>query len=146
MNIVPLTNEEQIKTDCQFKVIVKYTDFNSTAAATAQTINLFSAPSGSVYTKCLTHIITPFVGGGLTAYGISVGFTGGGNVAALNPSNAVFGAVTGFAYASVLAAQTNAAALFITATATPGTAACSAATAGEVHFYIQGVTLPLYNI
>lgn len=146
MNIVPLTNEEQIRTDCQYKVIIKYTDFTNATPATAQTINLFSAPLGSVYTKVLTHIITPFVGGTISSYGISIGFTGGGNVAALNPSNSVFGAVTGFGYASVLAAQTNAAALFITATATPGTAALSAATAGEVHFYIQGVTLPLYNV
>ena len=141
MNIVPLTNEEQIKTDCQFKVIVKYTDFTSTVAATAQTINITGVPAGFVFSKIISHTITAFTGGAISAYGISMGTSTAGTVALL-ANNSAF---TAPILTNTAVALTSVAATTITATATPVTGACSAATAGEVHYYFQAFAIPAYQ-
>lgn len=140
MNIVPLTNEEQIKTDCQFKVIVKYTDFTNTTSATAQTINITTVPAGMVFSKIISHTVTAFVGPSITAYTISVGTLAG--VTSLLAGNSAF---TAPILTNTAVSLTAVAATTITATATPSGAALSAATAGEVHYYFQAVAIPAYQ-
>lgn len=137
MNVVPLTNEEQIRTDCQFKVIIKYTDF--TAAALSQTINAIALPTGTLFSKVLTQIVTGFNPAGTCVISIGGSVVG---AAIVRATNDVKVALCNIASSS---AEFNAA-QSLTFTCTSGSGNLSTMTAGEAHFYIQVVTLPLYNV
>jgi hypothetical protein len=56
------------------KITIAYTDF--TAAATTQTINLFTLASGAAVTGIFMEPKTAFAGTGITAYTVSVGLSG----------------------------------------------------------------------
>jgi hypothetical protein len=60
MLLTPLSSEERLNGGFTHKVNLTYADLTETAANTAQTIAIFTAPVGTVIEKVATRVVTAF--------------------------------------------------------------------------------------
>jgi hypothetical protein len=143
MKVFELPYETKAATGYTHKVIIERTDFTSTG--NTQTINLLSAPAGTVIRSVAHELITPLVSsdGTLTSAAYSIGNTA--SATSLMDSTQVltgatpvtYKAMTATAPVAITAASQNIVAAF-TATASK---ALNTVTAGEIHVYLIAVRL-----
>ncbi len=140
MNIVPLTNEEQIRTDCQLKVVLRHTDFLGQGAATSYALPCFALPAGTIVSKTAVNIVSIFsnvtIGVAASGLAISAGQTSGSALAVASNSPTTAGLLL---VTAPLTMAVNTAGNFTFTVAT--TAALSTLIGGEIHLFIQ-----LFNV
>lgn len=109
-----------------------YTDFS--AAATTNNIEIYSLPAGAIIHAVIVRTTTPFTGGAISAYTLSVGITG--TATKYSAAADVFTGTQEDQLASALIPESWTAATSIKGFATSTTANLSAATAGAVSIYL----------
>jgi hypothetical protein len=138
MKVYELPNETKAATGFTHKVIIEKADF--TSATNTQTLNLFSAPAGTVISNAAHKLVTPLVSsdGTLTSAAYSLGNTASATSVMSSTevlgaaTEVVFKAMTVTAPVAITAASQNVVAAF-TATADK---ALNTVTAGEIHVFL----------
>ena len=138
MKVYELPNETKAGTGFTHKVIIEKADF--TSATNTQTLNLFSAPAGTVISNAAHRLVTPLVSSDATVD--SVAYSLGNTASATSimsstetlgaATEVVFKAMTVTAPVAITAASQNVVAAF-TATAAK---ALNTVTAGEIHVFL----------
>lgn len=111
---------------------VDYTDFS--AAATTNNVEIYSLAAGSIIHAVIVRTTTPFTGGAISAYTLSVGITG--TATKYSAAADVFAGTQEDQLASALIPESWTAATSIKGFATSTTANLSAATAGAATIYL----------
>ena len=139
MKVYELPAETKAATGYTHKVIIERTDF--TSATNTQTLNLMSAPAGTVIRSAAHKLVTPLVSSDATL--VSAAYSLGNTAAAtsimssteslgVHADDVAFKAMTATAPVAITAASQNIVAAF-TATSAK---ALNTITAGEIHVYL----------
>lgn len=137
MKVFELPIETKASTGYTHKVIIERADF--TSAGNTQTMNLLSAPAGTVIRSVAAKTVTPLVSSDatLTSLAFTLGNTASAaslmsSTEAISGSSVAFKAMTATAPVAITAASQSIVAAF-TATAAK---VISTVTAGEIHLYL----------